>query len=229
MAKKHKKSGDNGGIVATNEFTTLEVDGNLKPESSEVRDDELGELLDEVDDNVGLDTSKKDPAAERPSEFLPRLTQEMKDKIDRIDALEKHCLELEETNAKLTDSVNAYIEELDQLKSKKAEDAKIDGEFSLNDLKNELDAARKEISKMKKSLKELRDENDSYLMKISELTFENAKLTSQLQEIEKSVTMAVSPTHYTTARKAVVRPSHITMKNQPQFANPYLQNGYQDW
>lgn len=228
MAKKRKKSGDNGGIVATNEFTTLEVDGNLKPESSEVRDDELSELLDEVDGNAGLDTSKN-PATESPSEFLPRLTQEMKDKLDRIDALEKHCLELEETNAKLTDSVNAYIEELEQLKSKKAEDAKIDGEFSLNDLKNELDAARKETSEMRKSLKELRDENDCYLMKISELTFENAKLTSQLQEIEKSMAMAVSPTHHTTARKAAVRPSHTTMQNRPQFANPYLQNGYQDW
>lgn len=228
MAKKHKKSDDNGGIVATNEFTTLEVDGNLKPESSEVRDDELSELLDEVDGSVGLDTSK-DSAAERPSEFLPRLTQEMKDKLDRIDALEKHCLELEETNAKLTDTVNAYIEELEQLRSKKAEDAKIDGDFSLNDLKNELDEARKEISEMRKSLKELRDENDSYLMKISELTFENAKLTSQLQEIEKSMAMAASPTHHTTARKATIHPSHTTIQNQPQFANPYLQNGYQDW
>lgn len=33
---------------------------------------------------------------------------------------------------------------------------------------------------------DLQEENDKYLMKISELTFENAKLNAQLQELSKS-------------------------------------------
>ena len=52
---------------------------------------------------------------------------------------------------------------------------------------------------------------------------------AQLQEIEKSLAMSATPIHESSVRRAVVQPSTGTMKNQPQFANPYLQNGYQDW
>ena len=234
MGKRKKSS---NSIQASNEFATLEVDSELKPveetatatpeaamlSGSGISDDaELDELLGE---------KTKDDIIEKAnsSKFLSRLTPEMVEKLEKIDALEKHCLELEEENAKLSDSVSSYLEEIEALKSKRVIETPLDGEMSMLDLKRELDEARHEIAEMRKSLKELREENDNYLLKISELTFENAKLTSQLQEIEKSLAMSATPTHAPTVRKAAVRPSTGTMKNQPQFANPYLQNGYQDW
>ena len=234
MGKRKKSS---NSIQASNEFATLEVDSELKPvevattatpedsilSGSSMSDDaELDELLGEKtkDDIIKKANSSK---------FLSRLTPEMVEKLEKIDVLEKHCLELEEENAKLSDSVSSYLEEIEALKSKRAIETPLDGEMSMLDLKRELDEARHEIAEMRKSLKDLREENDNYLLKISELTFENAKLTSQLQEIEKSLAMSATPIHESSVRRAVVQPSTGTMKNQPQFANPYLQNGYQDW
>lgn len=232
MGKRKKSS---NSIQASNEFATLEVDNELKPVEESTAKTSNG--LDSVDssDDAELDEllgeKSKDDIVEKASssKFLTRLTPEMVEKLEKIDALEKHCLELEEENSKLSDSVSSYLEEIEVLKSKRAVETHLDGEMGLVDLKKELDEARREIVDMRRSLKELREENDNYLLKISELTFENAKLTSQLQEIEKSLVMSATPTHSSTIRKAAVLPSTGTMKNQPQFANPYLQNGYQDW
>lgn len=228
MGKRKKSS---NSIQASNEFATLEVDSELKPvEETTTATPEAAMLSGsgmpddaELDELLGEKT--KDDIIEKAnsSKFLSRLTPEMVEKLEKIDALEKHCLELEEENAKLSDSMSSYLEEIDTLKSKKV------AESSSPEETRSLSALKQENSEMKKSLKELREENDSYLMKISELTFENAKLTSQLQEIEKSLAMSATPTHSSTARRAAVQPSTGTLKNQPQFANPYLQNGYQDW
>lgn len=202
MAKRTKNS--NAGIVASNQCTTLEVDENLKP----VEDGDLDGLLDDGEE-------KKE---EKISEILPRLTVEMKEKLDKFNELEKHCVELEQANSKLTDSVNAYLEEIEALKSKKSTEG-------AEDLKKELELSKKETADMRRELNDLRDENDNYLVKISELTFENAKLTSQLQEVEKTMTMSSTPTHGSSR----ICPSTGTVKNQPKYTNPYLQNGYQDW
>lgn len=234
MGKRKKSS---NSIQASNEFATLEVDSELKPvEESAIATPEA-EMLSgsgmpadaELDELLG--EKSKDDIIENASssKFLSRLTPEMVEKLEKVDALEKHCLELEEENAKLSDSVNSYLEEIEALKSKRAVETPLGSEMSMIDLKKELDEARHEIIEMRKSLKELHEENDNYLLKISELTFENAKLTSQLQEIEKSLAMSATPTHESSARRAAVQPSTRTMKNQPQFANLYLQNGYQDW
>lgn len=226
MAKKKKS---NNSIQASNEFATLEVDNNLKPvednspenleESKITEDAELEDLLKE-------DSKYKNT---EPPKLSSKLTLEMAEKLEKINALEKHCLKLEEENAKLSDSVNSYLEEIESLKSKNKSSTSNDGEIDLIGLKKELDEARREIGEMRKTLRELREENDRYLIKISELTFENAKLTCQLQEIEKSMVMTAVPSHNQMPRKAAVRPNVGTVTNQPQFANPYLQNGYQDW
>ena len=177
--------------------------------------------------NEDLDDLLAEEAAEEKlvSKILPSSSNsELKEKIE---TLEKHCVELEEANARLTDSINTYLEEIDALKRSKANE--IDGkEESVEDLKKALDAAISEVSKLKRSEKELREENDSYLIKISELTFENAKMTSQLQELSKSLAMSASPTHRD-AGVPRIQPSTATIPNQPQFANPYLKNGYRDW
>lgn len=182
MGSKKKTS---KSIKASNEFATLELDSELKPvddkaeasaaemsESAEDEDAELDELLGE---------KSKDDIIEKAnsSKFLARLTPEMTEKLEKIDALEKHCLELEEENAKLSDSVNSYLEELDVLKKKRGAKAASNAEeSSLAALGDDLADSSHELGEMRRQLKDLREENDSYLMKISELTFENAKLTS---------------------------------------------------
>lgn len=218
MAKKKKI--DKNGIQADDGLTT----SSIEESSNEINDSELDDLLEE-----SSDPSSNSLDGSNPTGFLSRITPEMKDKLDKIDSLEKHCVELEEENSKLTASIDSYLEEIDKLKAVKVDKTADDSKNALVDLRKELDEARKEISEMRKSLKELRDENDSYLIKISELTFENAKLTCQLQEIGKSMSMAASPTHGSLSRSQVVRPNTATMQNQSKYANPYLQNGYQDW
>lgn len=46
------------------------------------------------------------------------------------------------------------------------------------------------MSELKSELKRLRDENDKYLMRISELSFDNARMTSSMQEMEKKLAAA---------------------------------------
>lgn len=204
MAKKRERS----TIAVSDDLAPVGVAST--PQTDSLDNEDLDELLAEESKAEEKTVAKLIPSASNA---------EMKEKID---SLEKHCIELEEANAKLTDSINTYLEEIDALKkSSKPSEADVD-------LKKSLDSATQEVSKLKKELKELRQENDDYLIKISELTFENAKMTSRLQEIEKQAAMTVVPTHGSPT-KSKLKPSTATMRNQPQFANPYLQNGYQDW
>ena len=86
------------------------------------------------------------------------------DSDDELAVLKAEVLRLNEVNAQLTDKLAAYIEENAAEKSNLEKSSSISVELEL--LRSEMNA--------------LRDENDRYLMRISELTFENAKLNSQL-------------------------------------------------
>ena len=86
--------------------------------------------------------------------------------IDELGALRLEVKRLNEENAQLTDKLAAYIE---AQQDNKADDSCISAE----------------LDKLRYENNALRDENDTYLMKISELTFENAKLMSQLQQLSK--------------------------------------------
>ena len=211
MAKKKREQSK---IMESDDLSPVEVPQSAEPAAASGLDDA------ELDDLLGQSESKEVAKTSGATKLIPSASSnEMKEKID---SLEKHCIELEEANAKLTDSINTYLEEIDDLK-KKDKTAEVD-----NSLKKSLDDANQEISKLKKELKELRQENDDYLIKISELTFENAKMTSRLQEIEKQAAMTGVPTHGSPIKPGL-KPSTATIPNQPQFANPYLRNGYQDW
>ena len=211
-----KKKRERSTIMASDDLSPV---GIAEETAASKQDDAVGN--EDLDDLLAEEVAEEKPV----SKILPSSSNsELKEKIA---TLEKHCVELEEANAQLTDSINTYLEEIDALK--RSNDGESGGEEESNEaLKKALDAANSEISKLKRSEKELREENDSYLMKISELTFENAKMTSQLQELSKSLAMSASPT-YRNARAPRIQPSTATIPNQPQFANPYLKNGYQDW
>ena len=86
--------------------------------------------------------------------------------VDELGALRLEVKRLNEENAQLTDKLAVYIE---AQQDSKADDSCISAD----------------LDKLRYENNALRDENDTYLMKISELTFENAKLMSQLQQLSK--------------------------------------------
>ena len=91
------------------------------------------------------------------------------DNDDELAVLKAEVLRLNEVNAQLTDKLAAYIEENAAEKSN-LEKSNLENSSSIS---VELESLRSEMNAV-------RDENDKYLMRISELTFENAKLNSQL-------------------------------------------------
>lgn len=87
-------------------------------------------------------------------------------------------------------------------------------------LKKQLEAAKaKKPAADKKQLEALRDENDKYLMKISELTFENARLTAQIENLKKPPTPA--PKRPRTLPGQVVDPA--------VYGSGRTHQGYTDW
>ena len=224
MSSKQKKKRSK---ITANDDLAPSVEENIENATSSasmngIEDEDLDDLLDENGGST-ISESKDDDV-----NFLPRLTPEMKNKLDAFDSIEKRCISLEEEKSKLEEKIDEYLSEIENLKSDRSVKLDDGSKVEFDEVKTLIESYKKDISHFKAKTQELRDENDSYLLKISDLTFDNAKLTSQLQEIEKSLTMASSKSH-NDCQSRKIAPSHTTIKNQPQFANPYLQNGYQDW
>ena len=224
MSSKQKKKRSK---ITANDDLAPSIDENIENTTSSdsmngIEDEDLDDLLDGNDSSEVLESKDDDDS------FLPRLTPEMKNKLDAFDSIEKRCISLEEEKSKLEEKIDEYLSEIENLKSDRSVKLDDGSKVEFNDVKTLIESYKKDISRFEAKTQELRDENDSYLLKISDFTFDNAKLTSQLQEIEKSLTMASSKSH-NDGQTRKIAPSHGTMKNQPQFANPYLQNGYQDW
>lgn len=102
----------------------------------------------------------------------------------------------------------------------------------LNSLKSKANTNANMIIKLQDENKSLRDENDQYLMKISELTFDNANLTCQLDELSKSVRSQDSAVVNQPAFKPVPGPRIDNSKLGQPFRNPYNpyeNNGYGSW
>lgn len=113
------------------------------------------------------------------------------DPTDIITGLESANARLADENDMLKTKIAEYISELESLKNAKSS-------TPANDSSDELDALRKE--------------NDEYLMKISELTFELAKIKAQTSSPKN--TSSVCPSH-----REIVNPYN-------GFRNS---NGYSDW
>lgn len=113
---------------------------------------------------------------------------------EMIAALEKTNQELVRENDELKERITGYLEEIDRLKNAA--------------VKTET------VPKNSAEMQALIDENDSYLMKISELTFENAKLKAQAKNPPKCPSPVV--------------PSHREIPNKIGFGRPN-RNGYSDW
>lgn len=153
-------------------------------------------------------------------------SQPQKELLEQIDQLKKQNVKLLEEKSKMTDIIANYIAEADQHKEDIAKlvektdalQAKLDDVNSKDvqnvaeELESKIASLETEISSLKAANAELSKQNDSCLEKISELTFDNAKLTSMLQEKQESVVDAPA------RRQPVVDPY-----------NPYRNNGYSNW
>lgn len=120
---------------------------------------------------------------------------DVKAKLETLEKTEKALADMAKENAALKDKLAEYVEEIEALRAGEG-GAAVDRDAEL---------------------KALRDENDSYLMKISELTFENAKLKAEAAE---------------TAKKAAGL-SAKPVQRGPTYANVYRNaasaNGYSSW
>lgn len=118
----------------------------------------------------------------------------VKAELARLETVENENLRLNRENQDLTERIAQYLDEIEKLKASKKQDEDSD------------------------MLKKLTEENDKYLMKISELTFENAKLEAKLQNLQSA--------------RSQPRQQHVSARSS-DYRNVYRtsasQNGYSSW
>lgn len=163
---------------------------------------------------------------------IGKLTSEQKDKLDKYDALEKTVTELVESKEVLEAKVTEYAEQLASLKSASDLVAKLrsENEQLKEDIAEAEDKA-KEVRDLKKEVKALRDEADGYLLKISELTFENANLNCQLTETSKRLVELgerVNQSQFSPSKTPSPSPGKLSSPRKDAY-NPYKNNGYGSW
>ena len=120
--------------------------------------------------------------------------------------------------------MNDASSEIDKLKSE------------IEDLKKQLESSKAssndvEVAVLKKECKTLRDEADGYLVKISELTFENANLTCQLDELGKKNALRGNinnQSKFAPNGFSVAGSGNLAQPYQDAY-NPYKNNGYGTW
>lgn len=137
------------------------------------------------------------------------VADEARAKLESYAAMETANAEYAAKNADLEARLVEYISEIESLRHEieKLKAAQL----------KQTNKPDPRIDELEKTVSRLQDENDKYLMRISELTFENAKLTSQISNM----------THTTenTSR-------HNQQQQQPIYPNVYRNNGlngYSDW
>lgn len=162
-----------------------------------------------------------------------RLSAEDAKKLEQFEAMEKSLAALAEEKSALEAKVAEYVEQLEALKSSS------DEIVSLNASKQKLEAKCKSLEekvakaqKLEQEVKDLRDENDQYLIKISELTFENANLTSQMSDIESKMKKNGNVPNQSSFKPASGPQQQMSRRlslPRRDAYNPYANNGYGSW
>ena len=160
------------------------------------------------------------------------MTAESKAKLEKYDALEKSVSSLAKEKEMLEAKVAEYAEKLEKLQNAADEIAKLTTE---NDaLKKQVDAQKssaKSAFLLEDKVKALREEADGYLVKISELTFENANLTCQLDELSKKMSASgkvLNQQQFSIADAAPPIQGNLRQPSTDAY-NPYANNGYGTW
>lgn len=143
------------------------------------------------------------------------LTADMKKKLDEYESTVEQNSTLVKQNDELMQKISEYVEEVAELKKTAFKPA--DDSAELKDLKSK-------YGKLENEYKKLQTASDEYLMRISELTFENAKLNASLENL-KSKTTTISPNVNTPSSPSRIQRNGL---EHPVY-DPYKQNGYASW
>lgn len=161
------------------------------------------------------------------------------EKLDKYPAMEQQIIDLTNQNAELQSKIEEFLinasntkiepsvqsEEIIQLKSR------------ISELEQQLKIEKTQFAsktiKFEDEIKALRNENDNYLIKISELSFDNARMTCELNELTKNIKdktdMVMNQPKFTPTNN---KPKHDTSTLSKPFRNPYnpyANNGYGSW
>lgn len=151
-------------------------------------------------------------ASAQPKVGPKSLTKEMVEKLEQFDAIVEQNAALLKEKDILEEKIAEYIAEINELKSKDADASKV------SQLEDENASLKKENSELQKAY-------DKFLVRISDLNFENSKLTCQIQELTKGQCMSKSINEPKTREVP-----EFTQPNAPVDPyNPYANNGYSQW
>lgn len=191
MAKKKKP--------VDQEFNTVEMkDGSV----TEHRSVENATVLESIENKTGGTVEIRD---------------EIKQKLEAFEKMEKVVSDLSAENSALKDKMAEYVEEITSLREQ-VKNPNVVEKIVEKEVIKEVPVANdtEEIEKLRKEIKSLQDENDKYLMRISELTFENAKMTATINNSAKKQSAPGDPAG-----------------SQQQYRNVYRNmgrmNGYSSW
>jgi predicted RNase H-like nuclease (RuvC/YqgF family) len=122
------------------------------------------------------------------------IRDEIKQKLEAFEKMEKAVAELSAENSALKDKMAEYVEEITALREQVKTPKVVEKEV-IKEVVKEVPVAGDsgEIEKLKKELASLQEENDKYLMRISELTFDNAKMTAKMNNTAKKLPPPAPP------------------------------------
>ena len=159
------------------------------------------------------------------------MTAEAKEKLEKYDALEKSVGALSKEKEVLEAKLAEYADRLAELQTAADQISELNEENEK--LKKELADAKdesKEVYALKKEIEAQKDEINNYLVRISELTFENANLTCQLDELSKKMASSGNISNQKQFSPNVAPPVQGKLRQPRTDAfNPYMNNGYGVW
>lgn len=154
------------------------------------------------------------------------------EKLEKFDALEQSLAEAVHEKETLESKITEYVEKLEALKDAADEIEKLKKENeSLKSRCSSLESNNSNAA-LERDISDLREENNKYLVRISELTFENANLTCQLAELEKAVkqdgSVSNQPKFQPGSMPGGYMPNGLAKPMKDAY-NPYVNNGYGTW
>ena len=142
------------------------------------------------------------------------IRDEIKQKLEAFEKMEKAIAQLSSENSALKDKMAEYVEEITALREQ-AKTPKVVEKEVIKEVFKEVPSSKDsvEIEKLKKEISSLREENDTYLMRISELTFDNAKMTAKMNNMNVQKTS----------------PAPAAQQFRNVYRNSRKLNGYSSW
>ena len=159
------------------------------------------------------------------------MTSEAKEKLEKYDALEKSVGALSKEKEVLEAKLAEYADRLAELQTAADQISELneENEKLKKDLADSKDES-KEVYALKKEIEAQKDEINNYLVRISELTFENANLTCQLDELSKKMASSGNISNQKQFSPNVAPPMQGKLRQPRTDAfNPYMNNGYGVW